>query len=122
MTVVVVPVLIVLAVLVLLAGGAFVLSRSQRRRLEQAQGQRSLRYRVRPGEDPVSVATALRAAGFDVVSDDGLLVVTGDDPEQDREQVRDVVRSAPINLEGDPRAERPVRFLDEQGGRGTHGP
>lgn len=120
MSVALVPVLVVLAAVVVLGAGLAALARRQRTHLDEGLEQRrSLRYRVEPGEDPASTVAALQAAGFDAVSDGDVVLVVGDaDPERDRGAVREVLRSAPVNTQGDPRPAGSVRFMDEQGGRG----
>lgn len=40
-------------------------------------------------------------------------------PERDRGRVREVLRTAPLNTQGDPRPTGSVRFMGEQGGRGA---
>lgn len=122
MSVGLVPVLLAVVVLATAAAGVIVLSRRQERRLDDAtEQQQSLRYRVEPGEDPVSIVTTLHAAGFDAVSDGDVVILMGDiRPERGRSGVREVLRNAPVNTQGDPRPPGSVRFVDEQGGRGMH--
>ncbi|GAA1479154.1 hypothetical protein GCM10009623_36000 [Nocardioides aestuarii] len=121
MSVALVPVLIALAVVGVLGTALAALARRRRIQVDEAEGQRqSLRYRVEPGEDPASTVAALHAAGFDAVSDGDVVLVVGDaDPERDRSEVREVLRNAPLNTQGDPRPAGSVRFMDEQGGRGA---
>ena len=78
----------------------------------------ALYYRVPEGQDPVTVVTALRLAGFEVEQDaastyGGQVVVTG--AAARREDVRRVIaENATLNLEDDPAAgSGDVRFVDE---------
>lgn len=76
-----------------------------------------LRYFVPTGQDPAAVLGSLRAAGVtsepDLVDGESVLVISLTPPHT-RDSVRDIVREAPENMQGDPRTSRAVTFSDEK--------
>jgi hypothetical protein len=76
-----------------------------------------LRYHVQVGQDAAAPLTALRQHGFAarIAMDGGYEdVVIVCNPERDREQVRTVLREAPVDLAGKVTEGAPIRFADEQ--------
>lgn len=75
-----------------------------------------LRYQVPTGQDPAAVLGTLRAAGVasepDVVDGESVVVISLTPPHT-RDSVRDIVRRAPENMQGDRRPSRVVTFSDE---------
>jgi hypothetical protein len=75
-----------------------------------------LRYLVPIGQDPAAVLASLRAAGVasepDLVDGESVVVISLTPPHT-RDSVRDLVRRAPENMQGDPRPARAVTFADE---------
>lgn len=75
-----------------------------------------VRYRVPAGQDPAAVLATLRVEGLsaepDSVAGDPVMVVSLDKPGA-RERVREILRTAPANMEGDPHAAESVTFADE---------
>jgi hypothetical protein len=75
-----------------------------------------LRYRVRTGQDPAAVLGTLRAAGVatepDLVDGESVMVILLTPPHT-RDSVRDIIRRAPENMQGDRRTSRVVTFSDE---------
>jgi hypothetical protein len=122
-----VPVVGLVIVLVL---GGLVVRRASRRELDrsdrlQRPGRPTVRYRIPPGQDPAAVIAELRSAGFDASADSEpgpsspvIIIGTANGSHPDRDQLRDLLAGAPVNIdpavdsETELAASR-VQFLDE---------
>ena len=118
----IIPVLIVIGIVVVAVLGVRHLARGERRHAEDLRTtDRSVRYRVPPGQDPAEVVSALRSWGYDAAPDSTggtgpeVLIRLGSGGGPDREEVRQVLGNArPRNADGQPGDQQPpVRFLDE---------
>jgi hypothetical protein len=77
---------------------------------------REVRYRVPGGQDPAAVLAALRVEGFSArpgASAGEPEVIVPLDEGRGWDEVRDIVRNAPVNMQGDRRTARSVSFTDE---------
>lgn len=78
--------------------------------------EREVRYRVPIGQDPAAALGTLRVAGMtarpEIVQGESVLVISLS-PSVSRERVREVLRDAAENLEGDTRISETVTFTDE---------
>lgn len=113
MAVSLIPILIITAAAVAAILGVVALSRRQNRRRAEVEDPTTptLRYRVPEGQDPLAVLTAVRQAGYEVVTEDDLVVVRAG--EEQRESVRATIEGAGINVENPTPPGHPVRFVDE---------
>ena len=81
-----------------------------------AQGEGVASYEVPAGQDPAAVLAALQAADLhaepDVRGNRRLIRIDARDGGA-RERARAAIAQAPLNTQGDPAPDRPVRFVDE---------
>lgn len=112
----IVPLVIGLVVLAVIAAAVVVAGRRQQQVRRRVVDTDSVRFRVPAGQDATSLLASLHTAGYDAAlttaDTDSVVAVAVEGP-TDREAVRSVIASAPLNPEGDPPPPREVRFLDE---------
>jgi hypothetical protein len=112
----IVPIIILVAVLALVIAGLVALGRHQQQQRREVVASDAVHFRVPEGQDPASLLASLRMAGYDAAmtsaDTDTVLSVPVASP-GDREGVRSVIATAPLNPEGDQPVPHEVRFLDE---------
>jgi hypothetical protein len=103
-------------ILIVAAAIVLTLRRYFRRRPHAGLDAGEVCYHVPNGQDPAAVLAAVRLQGLsarpEVVAGEPVVVVSLDTP-GDRDRVREIVRQAPENMEGDPRSTGIVTFSDE---------